>query len=462
MLAALLIVAVILDQQATKLKPPSSRQREEITLIQKDQEEVQSIRFSPSAAETFSLTKGPEGFVVDGYPDFELDQAELRTILSDASHLVTNGLAGEVYLNEEALAVLGLGQEAPRATINYTDNSSITLIFGGDAGEDIKADYLMVDGDNKVYTVSPDIRLHFDRRLQTLHVVPRINFTASLIQEMRVNGKDPFVLSLANEYWQLTSPLRYPADQVAVRKILSAIGQMRLALYAGEGDAATLEQFGLASPRRTITFDLVASVVSSFSDDGSKTAHIDVPSQQITFALGDDIDRIGLYCLYEGKVYQASNLSMGFLRDVTSASLLSPRPLTLPLAQLSAIWVSDLQGERRYEIELMERVLPNNEIATDESGQVLHDPIVTINQQEIDRDAFVRQYLSLMALTGAGKVKPGFVPQEDQPAIHFIFYSAHGEQELAFFPYDALHYAMRVDGQFVDYIDRVSVENITL
>ena len=149
---------------------------------------------------------------------------------------------------------------------------------------------------------------------------------------------------------------------------------MRCALYAGEASEEYLQRYGLGVPDRTITFMLSDSLLTGFDRQGAQTTSRAIPAQQLRIALGEGIGNIGLYCLYEGKIYQASNASMGFLRDSTLERLSSPTPVN-----------------RRYRFD-----------------------------------------------------------------------TALGRRVLALFHYDALHYAMRVNGVFADYVLRESADSIAL
>ena len=443
-------------------KPFNNLEQQRVALIQKDAKDLLRVDIINSQGGTFSLLNGPEGLKVEGLPDFVVDKLEAELIVKDLTQMYANEIAGELEAGENELDLLGLGDGAPRATAAYADGSSLTMVFGHSAHTEIPSDYLIVLGSPVVYTVSPETRDHFDRALETLHAVPAINFNPDLVDGVEVLGQRPFTLSQVEGLWELTEPLLYPASSEAVRGLLSDIGNMRFALYAGEASGENLIKYGLAEPRRVITFMLADSLMTGYDSQGQETTTIEVPAQHLRIALGSDIENLGLYCLYEGKIYQASNASMGFLRDTVPDGLLSASPLNIPIARLNSLRVTAGGARREYQVTLAEKILPNNQLALDEAGNVLHEPYVSLNGVETDREAFFRQYLALMSLRRDGRLPEGYQPETLEPVKTYLFDTAQGARELALFPYGALHYAMRVNGVFVDYISRGSADQITL
>lgn len=466
MLAALLgtalIIFLVYELALPKAQPAPRNEDERVPLIEREADTLKRIEVMPGKSEHFTLIQGDLGWTVDGQPDFLIDLNELNLMVKDFTALYANEFAGEVKPDEASLAALGLGETAPRAKASYLDGSALTLVFGNSAQTEIPADYLKFGDDSRVYAVSVETRDHFDRSLESLHQIPKINFTASLLDTIVVSGFNPFTLSQQEELWEITSPFLYPADSAAMRDLLNDIGSMRFALYAGKANDENLRRFGLEDPKRVFTFELAKSFIQSFEKDGSPAGSLAVPEQSLSIALGDDISGIGLYCLYDGSIYQASNLSMGFLRDAAPDRLLSPYPVTFPINRLERLVVEDMAGIREYRLEMTEKVLPNNQLATDRDGNILYEPYVLLDGIETDSDLFTQGYLKLMTLARSGRLPEGFQPESKTAARRYVFMTAQGERELALFPYDSLHYAMRVNGSFFDYVSKESAESIGL
>lgn len=464
----LMALASILAWYATRLNSPvplpETAPEERVILIRREESELARFEVVSSQGDRFALIQGPEGhYSVEGQPDYPLDPAQLQLMVRDLTVLDANEEAGRVEMTDEALDALGLGARAARVTAEYADGSQITLILGNSAMTEIPSDYLMLLGSDRVYTVSPETREHFDRTLATLHPVPAINITSALVDEVRFEGRDALRLRQEEGLWEIVAPFAYPAQPEQVSRLLSNISRMRFALYHSEATPQALRDTGLDPPARTVTLLLSPSTIIAYDEEGLPARTRQVDAQQLRIALGNDIDKIGLYCLYEGKIYQASNASMGFLRDAALSELLSDAPVTLPVNRLSALHVEEGRDSREYRIEMVEQVLPNNQIGRDAQGNILFEPYITKNAQEYDWDTFLRGYIQLMNLRRAGRVREGFQAAEKTPVRRYLLYT--GERlawELALFPYDALHYAVRVNGRFVDYVTRAQADLLAL
>lgn len=435
---------------------------EPIALIHIKPEELLSFTVFPRNNKAFTLERNGETFAVKGNADFPLDQDQLDLMVKDLTVLTVNELAGEVHLEEEHLAELGLGKAAARVTARYADDSSITLVFGDSAQTEIPSDYIMIAGDNKVYTISQETRDHFDRSLASLHPTPAINFNADLVTRIEISGSEPLVLQQEEGLWEILSPFSYPADKEAISRLLNSISKMRFAVYAGEADDENKAQFGFNTGCRTVTFHLAPSIITGYDEEGLAVSQERVPEQRITLSLGDRIDNIGLYTLYEGEIYQSTNASMGFLSELSLSGLLSPNPFTLPINRVQSLTVSNGSEERAYQIELIESVLPNNEIAKDELGNTLYEPYISLDDREVNQEDFVREYLRLMQTKRTGKLPEDF-QAEQKAVLRYQLVKLDGKELIvAFYPLDALHYAMQVNGTFVDYITRAAVDAIDL
>lgn len=457
-----LSVTTVYFLQRKPFPKPSPLEDLSVILINQDEDTLTRMEITNMKGEGFTLLREKEQFVVEGRPSFEADQIEVSLMVKDLTMLVANELAGEVHADEHSLKMLGLGKEAPRVKAEYKDGSSLTLVFGNSAQTEVPSDYLMFENDNKIYFVSPETREHFDRSLASLHVVPAINFNEKLVDSVAVEGEENFVLSHQEGLWELESPYRYPLDSVKVSQLLNAIGKMRFAQYYGSEEELNKKELGLIPPRRVMRFHLSKSTITGYDKDGVMVDSESIPEQTVSLAIGDNIGQIGLYCLYEGKVYQATNVSMGFLRDLSVKDLLSPSPVTLPLNRVNRLDVEKPGMRHEYKINFIEKILPNNEFERDQDGNILYEPLITLSGEEMPSDEFVREYLKLMDLKHSGRLPEGFAPTSDEPLIHYTFHTSDGKREVAFFPFDDLHYAIRVNGVFIDYIVKAEVDAVSL
>ena len=461
LLLAGLSAALLITNRQAPARPLAHQREESYVLIDKPEEDLLRMAVTSSDGAGFVLVREKGVFQVEGRPGYQLNEMDIALMVKDLTLLVASDLAGELPADEKDLIGLGLGPEAPRVTASYRDGSEITLIFGDSARTEVPSDFIMMAGDTKIYTTSPETRQHFDRALSTLHIIPRINFNSSLVSAIKVSGPESFTLKQQEAWWEITDPYLANANPVEMGKLLKSIGEMRLALYADEGSSESLADYGLDKPRRQVVFELVDSIITGFDEAGQAVDRQAVPAQSITIGIGKDYDKIGFYCLYDGKVYLCSNVSMGFLKNLSLAALRSDRPLAIPVNRLRSMLVEAGSEKKQYTFEYTESVLPNNQLATDEAGNQLYDTLVYQDTEPVDSDSFMQVYLRLMNLKAAGRLPEGFAAPEDSLLRRYQFVLLDGSQrELALFPYDPLHVAMRINGVFFDYIPKSEMEAV--
>lgn len=455
------LLFVLLQKQTTHLPAPEAEDHT-VSLIDKPVDSLVRLDITPGTAPPYTLIKLDGVWQVGGSPGFAVNQTQASLMARDFTILIANELLGRVHLDEESLATLGLGKDAPRAEGHYQDGSTTTLVFGLDAKTEPPSDYLLVVGSDEVYGVSPETRDHFDRHVNTLHTLPALAINQELVSGIQFAGDDPLVLGQADGWWQINSPVQYPVNQQTLSSLLDSISKMRMAVYAGDDSTENLDRYGLATPRRTITLYLGESIITQFGEDNQPVKSQQVDAQTLTFSVGNNIDTLGFYCLYNGKIYQASNLSMGFLRDTGLLSLLSQTPGSLPINRLSTLTVQQENETLVYALELSEQVLPNNQLALDESGNTLYQPHITKNGEPYDSDAFSLSYVRLATIKSQGRLPESYTTKGLTPVIAYHLSGQPMDINLQFFTYDALHYAMQVNGKAFDFVLKNEVDAIGL
>ena len=110
---------------------------------------------------------------------------------------------------------------------------------------------------------------------------------------------------------------------------------------------------------------------------------------------------------------------------------------------------------------MVESIAENNQIATDEYGQTLYDMAVRRagEANDMDAEAFAAWYTKLASLSGDGTLPESFtLPGESRATV--ILTNSHLTRAIDFYPYDALHDAMAVDGVALFYIQKERVDQI--
>jgi len=110
---------------------------------------------------------------------------------------------------------------------------------------------------------------------------------------------------------------------------------------------------------------------------------------------------------------------------------------------------------RSYTVQMVESITENNQIATDEYGQILYDALIyrAGDAEPMNAETFLSWYVSLAELAPSGKVDASYQPL-GEPLAALTLQSQSVTRRLAFYPYDALHMALSLDGECLYYVER--------
>ena len=156
-----------------------------------------------------------------------------------------------------------------------------------------------------------------------------------------------------------------------------------------------------------------------------------------------------MYCLRA--LEEADDLEL--LRFVSDGGWMNYIELRLGLAALTVT----RDGETHtWRLTRTERVLPNNDLATDAAGRTLMDVTVARDGEEAPWSAFEAAYQSLLGVTVSGRLPEGWAPEEGaEPTAVYTFLSVTGDRHtVSLLPFDALHDAVAIDGGCVFYLIR--------
>ena len=143
---------------------------------------------------------------------------------------------------------------------------------------------------------------------------------------------------------------------------------------------------------------------------------------------------------------KATVYSAGFLLTQGYEPLLLTAPFNAPTNDLQRLVIRKNGGQTAYDISLRERVLPNNDFETDESGNILYDVIVEKDGQTADSEAFLTAYRQLLELRTADRLPEVWTVPDAEPDFAVEFTRSGASRRVALYPLDALHDAVVVDG----------------
>ena len=444
------------------------RQREEehdLLLYQKDLSLLSSISLYRNGECQLTLLYRNNTLMLEDQPEYPLKDTAVEELLSLAQSLTADEFITELSAEPSmSLAPYGLDPPERSAVFRYTDGTEIKLLVGSLMPIENPRYYALVDGQNAVYSVTQDVRDTVSRTTESLHPLTRPQISSELLDRITVTGDVDFDAVLTPEGWQMLSPVCYPLSDTAVEKLLYQLDNIRFAGWIGEAKDLDLSELGLSPPKRVMTVTFAETVVTAPDEEGREVS-FRLPSNQLSFALGDSRNDTSFYLLYEDQVYTGTVISFSFLQSFSWEKYLVPDPVSVPLQTLSRIIVTENGLETVYDISYSERVMNNNAFETDENGNILYDMNVSCKGAAVDTDAFAQWYLSLANLRGTQRSEEKHLSSNDTPSFTLTLIGEDGlfERTVTVCPYSAVQDLLYVDGVSLYLMDsawRSSIEEL--
>ncbi len=444
---------------------------EEIPVL--DRKEDTTVIFSDRAAtDIFTLTvQNSEGeytihqqagvCTMEGREDFVFSESMLSYTLDNAAYIYADAALLDTAGSKYTFADFGLENDCIRVQVKYTDGGEIAFRIGHLIPQETPQYYLRVEGDTRVFSVSLDMQETFMLSGDSLHAVTDPALSGDLIDKIAFTGDNPFTIERTGSEWYLTSPFVYPLSTAKVNTLLSKLEEIRFAQYVSPVEKADLSEYGLSPARRTMTLSIAPSILTGYDENGQVLAQKQLDGYDLTFDCGSNIGDILFYCLYRGDVVKATRFSSSVLLTQTYDTLLETAPFFVAISEVTRFEWEENGQMRAWDITLHERVLPNNEFETDDSGNILYDMRIWRDGQETDDDSFLTAFSRLMDVQSLHAL-PSDYQLPENPEIIIRMYRESGLREVKLYAYGELHYAVSVNGETVFYMSRDAIDAVKM
>ena len=451
----LLCAGAILLLNSRKEAERPKKAEQDLVLYQKNPELLSSVTLYRNGEYQLTLLHRDSTLILEDQPDFPLREAAVESLLSLAQSLTADELIAELPAQSAlSLAPYGLDPAERTAVFQYNDGSSVTLRVGSLIPIENPRYYALIDGQNALYSVTQDIRDAVSRTAENLHPVVRPQIKSGLLDRITVTGDMDFDAVLTPQGWQMLRPVSYPLSGAAMESLLTQLENIRFAGWIGKADDLSLSGLGLAPARRVLTVTFAETIVTAPDGDG-RNVSFPIPSNQLSFSLGNVRNDTSFYLMYEDQVYSGSVLSFSFLQSFSWDKYLLAAPVSLPVQSLSAVVWEENGKKTVFDISCTERVLKNNEFETDENGQILYDLNASADGQPVDADSFVSWYLALSGLRGTQRTEEKKWTAETEPLLTLTLTGEDRrfERKITVCPYSAVQDLLFVDGVSLYLID---------
>ncbi len=438
------------------------------TLVTRKAEEVARIAVTRKSGEGYVLIGENGRLSVQGRPDFVMDEDKQKSLLDDCAILDAEDTVSESREEWEPHKA-DFGLDSPSVTVEVTYTDGKTAVFSLGAKSPVNNwNYFALENDPGLYLASADLIELFDQDVAVFHHVDQPVIHHQRIDSITIqNGlgnteaawkletdiTDPNALSA----WRMMAPYSYPCDADAMETLVSAMEKLYLGRFVSKATEEAKVQYGFKQPKRIITLHQAAGEIAAVGESGAYEI-TPYPESTLTLTVGTAGDDYVDYVEVGGSIYLVSTISQPLLSNLVPENTLLRQPAAISMDTIQSLTVESSGEIRTYTLRRVERVLPNNELATDENGNVLMDTFVDLNGQESSFPDFEAAITALQSVTVSGRLPEGFVP-EGSKSIKLIFTLLDGRtRTLETATFDALHDALSVDGTYLYYLPKGAME----
>ena len=461
---ALLAGAGLWLLRAAPSAPSGAPETEEtVLLLSRPREEIASVAISPPEGGAYLLTRQKDSFVLSDRPGDALRADLLSEMMISLTELPAESVVLPDVRHNGSVTPwdFGLDPALGSVTVTYTDGEQRELFLGYETPDQEKPQrYCLVSGDDRLFSVLWADSVPLMREGVTLVDFAQPQLDASLLDRIDMTGEITWSLHYTPSGWYMDAPFSYPLAAARTDALLDRISTMAFEACLGSADSVDLSALGLDAPALTIRFTQAASVITGETQSG-ETVTLPVPQTEYTLALGAETGRSGVYLSWQGKVYRASNFLLGFWKTLNPRDYWLETPVNFLINNLTRVSFTRDGAEHIYEVRLVESITENNQIATDEYGRVLYDCAVRRagETQDMDAAAFLSWYTALASLSADGTLPADHVLSGESRG-KIVLQNDHLTRIIEFYPWDALHDAVAVDGKALFYLRKTWLDSL--
>ena len=411
-----------------------------LTLIDYQESEISTLTVSPRRSNDYTLNLQNDQIQLASDPEYPLRNDTVRILFQYAAHLN----ADEVVLDlnehtEHQLSDYGLKPAVCSISVNLKNNKTYSIFIGNRVPMDEIRYYATITGDTHIYTVTSDVMDALNVPFYALHPVTRPVIKADLIDKFSVKGDVLFSAEKTDFGWKMNSPVDYLLSENAINNLLNSFENIRFSTWAASDGPESRRIYGFDEPRKTLNIEFARSILS-VPDETGEEQRFDIPESAVTIIQGNSYSDTADYYLYNNDIMTGTVLSFSFLKSFDWKNYVRLNPFIYGLNNLSSfVFIKDSQNIS-YIISYIERIKPNNEFETDDSGNILYDMRVLKNGLITDTIAFSGYYQKLQELEILDFLESPWFPNiNDVPeiTIKLVSENAKSSFEISLYPKDA-------------------------
>ena len=373
--------------------------------------QVESVTIHPVGGDAYTL-RMQNGVLMLEREGALADISDLyaQEILSAVTQIVAQAVVAEDAAEVE-LAQMGLEPPQATAAVRCTDGTQSVLKLGGSVPNTTYS-YCQWNGSTAVYMCDSGVADALSLTANQLLPVSQPEVYSALVKRLRIeNAAGSFEMVFGDgAYGMLTQPYVYPLDAEASSAILTALQNMRLGTREGDVTAENRAAYGFDQPLCVLSIDQTAGRYSRIAESGQLVTQ-SLPAQSLRFVIGRAEGDFFYTCEYEGSCYFISRFLVEALVNASADALASRHPANLGDLPLNCIRMEASGKTAEMCVAYTERVLPNNELETDENGGPVYNAAVTLNGAQSSQEQLDELQSRLAEMTVSGNAPQSFEAQ---------------------------------------------------
>lgn len=422
-----------------------------------------SVSVSPSSGAPYELEmRDGHLCLVQPTGPVALDEEREQELLDALTQIVVQGtVAQDVSEVSEYLEDMGLAPARASATVRYTDGTEAKIEVGASVPHTTYA-YYRWSGDAGVHMCDVGIADTLALNAERLLPVPDLQIHPSLVESLRLTNQSGELLFHfeGGASGTLESPFAYPLSSDGVNTLLSALQNFRLGAYQAVLTEENMAEYGFDHPLCVLDVGQKAGSINEVDENGALVT-VTHEASQLRLSLGRAEGDYFYTCAYEGNCYLVSRFLVEALVKAQSGSHLTRNPALLADDTLARARLCVQGEEHLLEVERSERVLANNELATDAAGDVIWEVSALWDGESLTEEQLDAFEDLLSALTVAGDLPQNFVvlAADAEPRWTLTLETASGEvRTLEAYRMDAFSDALLLNGVARHYLHADAID----
>ena len=473
-IAVLLALAFVLLLPAIKAyflqvpSVPSQPQHRFETLDEAEAEDLESITVGQLQGETYTLAyENDRLFLQREGGRLPVEEALAKEIVNGVTLIaVEDTISDDQEEIRGHLFDMGLEPSEIIVTVRYLSGRE-DIFEIGHAIPDESGHYFRWSGSEKIYMCETGLYDLFNYPSSLLLPVEQIALEKSLIDRITLHPQEQpsmdilFTTDISGMVnGALQTPYIYPLGEAEAEALLAAAANFRLGSAQGEVNEENMEAYGFENPLAAIEIHQQAGAYGMVDAQGVYQTQA-LEEQTLRLVIGRKEEEHFYTCWYKGNCYFVSRFLVAPLLMATPETLTTRNPASMGDAVVTGIEIQTGTGLLNLKRQWVERVLENNQLDTDEQGNLLYDEVATQNGEPMNPERFDSLVTRLQELRVSGDADKNLPIQEMVPRWQITLETAGGMKRMvAAYPLDAFFDAIAVDGVIKHTLQAESLEAV--